>query len=91
VEVVFEVGPGGSPASVVHSESVNAGCFGEAHVVGVIEVGRLVGDHEVGKDHGCGSGRATCMIVVMEGIMLIGACHQACKCREKDSIESSHS
>lgn len=91
VEVIFEEWPGGSPASVVDGESVNAGCLGEHHVVGVIEVRRLEGDHEVGKDHGCGLGRARCVILVVEGIMLTGACHQACECGEKETVEGSHS
>ncbi len=90
-EIVFEVGPGGGPASVVDGKSVNAGGLGEHHVVGVIEVRGLEGDHEVGKDHRCGRCCATCMTWVMKGIMLAGACHHVRECREKDGEDGSHS
>ena len=51
VEIVLEVRPGGSPATVVDSEGVNTGILGKHHVGGVIEISRLVGDHVVGEDH----------------------------------------
>ena len=90
IEVVLEIRPGGSPATVVDSESVDAGVLREDHVSGVIEIGRLIGDHVVGEDHWRSGGSAFYIPMLMIGIVMRGTSPQCHQCRNEEAIEGRH-